>query len=329
MSYLAAARRARDFRTLSAWMARDMIDLPIPHWKTARLPVLGGTLILTLLAASGPAAAQATAVVGGSGRPAVDVDLSVLDDYGYGGAPKLLMPGTGVERSRIKLKRPGESIRSANYANESRKALGDAEGTGETPPARGTPPIQRAAKTAPPADTLDAPPPMPELTPAPIRRPAQPAFADFGAKPAPEPVAPPTANLSPLAPRQPKAPAAPTPPTAPAMPQQMAALTQPQAAQKILFAAGSSDMGAQEQAALTALARQLADNKDQRLQLVAYATSNSDNPSEARRLSLTRALAVRSFLINQGVRPTRVDVRALGSKFESAPGDRVDIIVMQ
>ena len=44
------------------------------------------------------------------------------------------------------------------------------------------------------------------------------------------------------------------------------------------------------------------------------------------RLSLSRALAVRAFLIDRGVRSTRMDVRALGNKFEKGPGDRVDLI---
>ncbi len=48
-------------------------------------------------------------------------------------------------------------------------------------------------------------------------------------------------------------------------------------------------------------------------------------PSKARRLSLSRALAVRAFLIDQGVRSTRMDVRALGDKVQDGPSDRVDI----
>jgi len=45
-----------------------------------------------------------------------------------------------------------------------------------------------------------------------------------------------------------------------------------------------------------------------------------------RRLSLSRALAVRAFLIDQGVRSTRLDVRALGDKTGDGPADRVDIV---
>ena len=49
----------------------------------------------------------------------------------------------------------------------------------------------------------------------------------------------------------------------------------------------------------------------------------------ARRLSLSRALQVRSYLIDQGVRSTRIDVRALGANVPSGPADRVDIKTVQ
>lgn len=65
-----------------------------------------------------------------------------------------------------------------------------------------------------------------------------------------------------------------------------------------------------------------------RLQLRAYADGTGRNVSQARRLSLSRALAVRAFLIDEGVGATRIDVRALGSEVPEGPGDRVDIEVM-
>ena len=58
-----------------------------------------------------------------------------------------------------------------------------------------------------------------------------------------------------------------------------------------------------------------------RLQLLAYAAGAENESSKARRLSLSRALAVRSYLIAEGVRSTRIDVRALGNKTEAEPAD--------
>ncbi|MBN9577055.1 MAG: OmpA family protein [Alphaproteobacteria bacterium] len=61
-----------------------------------------------------------------------------------------------------------------------------------------------------------------------------------------------------------------------------------------------------------------------RLLLEAYAGTKGDKSSEARRLSLKRALAVRQLLIDAGVPSDRIDVRALGGA-DSGNQDRVDI----
>jgi outer membrane protein OmpA-like peptidoglycan-associated protein len=61
------------------------------------------------------------------------------------------------------------------------------------------------------------------------------------------------------------------------------------------------------------------------LQLLAYADGDEANASKARRLSLSRALEVRKYLMELGVRSTRIEVRALGNKVEGGgPADRVD-----
>ena len=64
-----------------------------------------------------------------------------------------------------------------------------------------------------------------------------------------------------------------------------------------------------------------------RLLLYGYAGGAPDTPSKARRLSLFRALAVRTQMMNYGVRSTRMQLRALGNRFEEGPPDRVDIVV--
>ncbi len=72
--------------------------------------------------------------------------------------------------------------------------------------------------------------------------------------------------------------------------------------------------------------------------VVAYAAGTPEDPSTARRLSLARALAVRSALIADGVSSTRIYVRALGAQAGGAqaggaqagdgPPDRVDLSVL-
>lgn len=95
---------------------------------------------------------------------------------------------------------------------------------------------------------------------------------------------------------------------------------------RICFAEGSADLPAAAQRELKQLAEQLATDESLHVQLLAYASGSPDTESRARRVSLSRALAVRSYLMQQGVRSTRMDVRALGRNVEGEPADRVDII---
>lgn len=62
-----------------------------------------------------------------------------------------------------------------------------------------------------------------------------------------------------------------------------------------------------------------------RLSIVAYATGDAGTARNARSLSLTRALAVREYLMTQGVRLTRIDMRALGDTADDDPRDRIDL----
>lgn len=95
----------------------------------------------------------------------------------------------------------------------------------------------------------------------------------------------------------------------------------------IIFNDGEKDLRADETEKLAAFANELVANDSPRLQLRSYASDLNESASAARRLSLARALAVRSFLIEAGVHSTRIDVRALGAKNERGPADRVDLVV--
>ena len=64
-----------------------------------------------------------------------------------------------------------------------------------------------------------------------------------------------------------------------------------------------------------------------RITLTAYADNSNITPREARRLSLSRALAVRDYLTTKGVSSGRIDVRALGANVASGDADRVDVKV--
>ncbi len=93
------------------------------------------------------------------------------------------------------------------------------------------------------------------------------------------------------------------------------------------FAAGSAILGEKEGATIDTIASSFKQRNSLRIQLLAYADDVAGTLSQTRRLSLSRALAVRSHLINQGIRSNRIDVRALGNKYKDGTPDRVDVII--
>jgi outer membrane protein OmpA-like peptidoglycan-associated protein len=64
-----------------------------------------------------------------------------------------------------------------------------------------------------------------------------------------------------------------------------------------------------------------------RVELMAYGGNKGDKGSDARRLSLKRALAIRQVLIDAGVNSARIDVHAQGGVDDTGPTDRVDVYI--
>ena len=95
---------------------------------------------------------------------------------------------------------------------------------------------------------------------------------------------------------------------------------------RLLFGDGSASLSDDVELDLEALAGYLERNADARIQVLAYAPASDSVGSRARRLSLSRALAVRAFLTDKGVESTRIDVRPLGSEVNDGPPDRVDVV---
>lgn len=199
------------------------------------------------------------------------------------------------------------------------------------PPAMPEPPAATPALPAPTATS-------PEPTPAPV-------VATFGRAPAapPEPAkAEPAETAMPAPQDEPEPTPAPavetasttalTPsPTGPTPPASVPTISSPEGVSdaqsfRVLFDNQSAKISDSE--SLQALSNTLKQSENLRVQLLAYAAGTEETASQARRLSLSRALAVRSFLISQGVRSTRMDVRALGNKVESGPANRVDAVLV-
>jgi outer membrane protein OmpA-like peptidoglycan-associated protein len=222
-----------------------------------------------------------------------------------------------------------------------------------------SPPSTASDQAAAPSADANAPAPaetMPTEVPSPVQPPAEPAPAAEATTPAPEtpapaptetqtaeapaPQTPPASSAATSTEATPQPEAQPqgeqqaavtpeTPPAAPAegtTPPSEGTGTLPAGATRLLYTGESDDVPGDATAKLDAIAQDLLANQDKRIQVLAYAAGTEDTESKARRKSLARGLAIRSYLMKAGVPSTRIDVRALGNKTEGGPADRVDIV---
>ncbi len=280
------------------------------------------------------AAAQGTVVIGGDGKPNVEVDLGVIETLGRPSGPLGMRPwlrhvGSTDPSARLRLLPPSGSRHHR-----------DAGPTVSTARLKLAPPM-RAPRAAPLPKATSRPLPPPAMTaPAPPSRLAVPKAPPAAAEPrivAPAPTtrpgaAPPPPGASAPPPAPPKAvaraPVAVKPAGSP--PSRVAALpraAKPTAVERVLrlkFTTESISLSPSAEEQLRALAGELSGDTA-RLWLKAYAGEADRTASAARRLSLSRALAVRSFLIEQGIRSTRIGVRAFGFPTDGGPTERVDV----
>jgi len=94
---------------------------------------------------------------------------------------------------------------------------------------------------------------------------------------------------------------------------------------RVTFGPGRADLNGATVQALRDFARTMKGNEQETVNVVATAAGTADDPSTPRRLSLSRALAARSVLVNEGIASTRIYVRALGANGPEGPADRVDL----
>lgn len=188
------------------------------------------------------------------------------------------------------------------------------------PPRPPAPPKPRVAtQTAPPAETPASPAQASSSQAAP-----KPAATAEQQTPLPI-VTPPAADIQPVPP-PPVASSAPPPP-----PVSDTATTRAEPVQagiQVLFDATTTDLSPSSLAAIKSFAATAPAADSVSFNVLAYAAGKTDDPSVARRLSLSRALAVRSALVAEGVASTRIYVRALGSQTGGGPPDRVDLSLL-
>lgn len=93
----------------------------------------------------------------------------------------------------------------------------------------------------------------------------------------------------------------------------------------LLFDSDSAELSPEAQSELRSIAGLLRDSDGADIQVLGFAAGGEGAEDAARKLALSRALKVRSFLIDEGIASARIRVRSLGASAEGGPANRVDI----
>lgn len=309
----------------------------------SRLMSSGSSVLVLALALSvaSPHRADARGAYNSADTSGVMVDMGALEDLGGGSnLPDLLLgrpgqPGTGPSasgsRGMLLQPDPNRGIHSRMLVNPGLMppkghgvvtltpppGMAHPPGLTELPELVPVPPTASTPTTSAPVASAPAPAPVsaPATVPAAVAPPPAPTPAPVAeSHPAPTPAeAAPQQTAS--APATDPAPAPVSRPAAPAV--SGSALT------TLSFGNNQTDLSADARAALDASLAKLGSSGS--VQVLAYASGDRDNPSKARRTSLSRALAVRTYLIDKGIASNRIDVRALGDQSQGGSADRVDL----
>lgn len=250
--------------------------------------------------------------------------------------PGLVSPGP--QRYRLPFNKPSEPVRLTPPGGRNSN-VGETAGRAPvlSPPAAARAPVTVARQA--PAAPASAPPP--ESTVArqvepPVAAPPVPTPPPVATAPSePEPARTEPRVIRPTAPTTVEAPsAAPTPPRAePSAPPRQVATAAPAAtasaaagATRVLFQGTAEDLDPEGRAVIRDIAEGLKGTGD-RIQIRAYADSDTETEGWKRRLSLRRGNNVRLALLDEGVQSFRILLRALGAPTDGGPGNRVDLII--
>lgn len=236
-------------------------------------------------------------------------------------APRLTSPSTGPAQQNIE-RAPAAPAASAD-ALVSRPP--------EMSPAVLPQFFPRQSAATPPATSpaTQSPPPVAAAPVAPAV-PAPPAVAPMTETPSGATPPAPQASTPAAAPDKPAdaaASAATTPAENTAAPDTAAPVVPSLADLTLVFSGDASDLSPENQRKLSNLVAQLRDMTSGHLQVRGYASGS--NGSNAKRIALSRVLAVRSYFLDKKVDPKRIDVKVMGSETDRSPVDRVDMLFEQ
>ncbi|MSP82998.1 MAG: hypothetical protein EXQ94_08710 [Alphaproteobacteria bacterium] len=295
------------------------------RWRVTRWPWSGVAALVVALSAT-PGSTQTTTYIGGGGGSGVTIDPAALDRLG---------PRQSHARNSLVIPLTSQIGGTGDMYSPLAAAL---------PPLPTIPTMVAPAASTPSIVVASQPPlpPEPESPTVPAVVQPEPAMAAMVAAAVPPvpaqplPQAEPIPQVQNLIPDEPAA-AEPVPVPEPEPAAAMVATTTPPGALDLTrpvtlvtlgFAAKESALRPDAIRALDAVVAAMSADVGARIQLVAFAGGTGSSASAARRLSLSRALAVRAYLIERGVRSTRMDVRALGAKPDGGPTERVDVVAL-
>jgi outer membrane protein OmpA-like peptidoglycan-associated protein len=295
-------------------------------------------------------------------QPPVEIDLSALDEVEAQQKPAAAAPAGNAEVSQPMAltppaAAPQQEQQPAEEAAETPAASAPADSTeafldkimaNHLPPGTKKKTVKAPASVTPPAPVRKPAVPAAVEAPKAAEKPAEaqaapeaeaPAEAKPAAEPAPADVveAPKTEEKPAEAQTTPETPAEAKPaeekPAGPVVRERRRKTSEAdapaQAEMTIAFDKTSSELSPAAQKDLDAVIAKIKDMPDLRIQLRAYATNDDGNPSNARRMSLSRGLMVRSYLTEKGISPSRLDVRALGAEGDAPPSDQVELVFVK
>jgi outer membrane protein OmpA-like peptidoglycan-associated protein len=205
------------------------------------------------------------------------------------------------------------------------------------PPVSPVPETPVSTVTVAPPPTTPAPVPVTraEPPPAPVSPAPAPAATTVATPASPPPAAAPAATPAPAAAVQatplppPATAAAPVPPPEPKSTRpgpnepREAPPSRGTPAVSVTFGSNSAEISDVAKADLDRVAKTISQQRMSQVELRAFA--GGPDPAEARKVALARALAVRSYLIDQGVK-ARIEVGAFSATRNTSGGERVDVL---
>ncbi len=290
---------------------------------------------LTVVAGFGHGSRTAQAQTGatvyiGSNKPAVEVNLSVLDQLGK----KPSLPGLLRDSTLGRL--PPNDIQEALLIRNQ----GSGSDYFSTPDNL---PMRPVENTASPNMAVRIPKPAATITPVQSSIPRPAAVAAVSKKPVPlvpvkasakePPVKVPTVKVEAPEPKvEPLKTARATSASAPVAAKPAAAkpaTSKPAAASRsdwqILFGDGEAELTSNAQAQIAKIIAGVGADSTVVLRIRAHADGRQLGAGNARRLALSRALKVRQALANAGFKKSRLKLEFIGDREKSTPRDRVDI----